>query len=270
MGTNGIRVERNVLRYVVNRAADSFVRPREPLEGELVPVVASPAIARAAGPSGIVPLHAENHVILARVVATARYFPSVDGDVVVADLPTWLTAANTIEPGVAAPSELWIDAPPSAAAALSKLPLDVVSQTRQERELRGDPVARGSIALLVVTAVVGLALAGVGLLLTVLGDLRDERGALFDLETQGATPTQLRRHVLLRAVVVGLLGLGGGIAAGAIVGALVVAVVTVTAGAGSALPPLALAFDWWLVVAALAALAVVAAAVSTAAARRLR
>ncbi len=131
-------------------------------------------------------------------------------------------------------------------------------------------MARGSIALLVVTAVVGLVLAGVGLLLTVLGDLRDERGALFDLETQGATPAQLRRHVLLRAVVVGLLGLGGGIAAGGIVGALVVAVVTVTAGAGSALPPLALDFDWPLVAAGLAALALAAAAGATVAARRLR
>ena len=37
-----------------NNAADAIVRPHEPLEGELVPVVVSPAIARAAGPSGIV------------------------------------------------------------------------------------------------------------------------------------------------------------------------------------------------------------------------
>jgi hypothetical protein len=269
-GTSGIRVDGDVLRYVVNRAADSIVRPREPLEGELVPVVASPAIARAAGPSGIVNLHAEDHVIAAKVVATTRYFPSVDGDVVVADLATWLAAANTREPGVATPSELWIDAPPRAAAALSRLPLELTSQRAQERQLRGDPVARGSIALLLVTAVVGLALAAVGLLLTVVGDLRDERGALRDLEAQGATPAELRRHVLLRAAVVGALGIGGGVAAGAVVGALVVAVVTVTAGAQSALPPLALAFDRPLLSAALAASALVAATAAAAAARRLR
>ena len=41
-----------VLRFVVNNAADAIIRPHEPLEGELVPVVVSPAIARAAGPSG--------------------------------------------------------------------------------------------------------------------------------------------------------------------------------------------------------------------------
>ena len=65
-GTSGIRVDGRRFHYVVNRAADSIIRPHEPLEGEPVPIVASPAIARAAGPSGIVSLHVENHVIAAR------------------------------------------------------------------------------------------------------------------------------------------------------------------------------------------------------------
>ena len=49
-------------------------------------------------------------------------------------------------------------------------------------------------------------LAAVGLLLTVVGDLRDESGELYDLEAQGATPRDLRRHVLLRAAIVAVLG----------------------------------------------------------------
>src|SRR5205814_103011 len=143
-----------------------------------------------------------------------RYFPSMDGDVVVADLPTWLTAANTAEPGVTTPSELWVDAGPGAAAALTKLPLSATSQRARERELRTDPLARGAIALLLVTALVGLVLAAVGLQLTVAGDLRDDRGALFDLEAQGATPAEIRRHVPLRAAVAGVLGVGARSAAG--------------------------------------------------------
>jgi len=205
-----------------------------------------------------------------KVVATTRYFPSVDGDVVVADLPTWLTAANTAEPGVTTPSELWLDAGPRAAAALAKLPLSVASQRARERELRTDPLARGAIALLLVTALVGLGLAAVGLLLTVAGDLRDDRGALFDLEAQGATPAEIRRHVLLRAGVVGALGVAAGVAAGAIVSALVVAVVTVTAGAADALPPLALVFDPKLVAAALGVVALASAGAAVAATRRMR
>ena len=269
-GTNGIRADGPAFHYLLNRAADSVIRPREPLEGELVPVIASPAVAHAAGPNGLLPVHFADHVIAAKVVATTRYFPSVEGDVVVADLPTWLTAANTAEPGITTPSELWVDAPPGAAARLSRLPLDVASQRARGRDLRTDPLARGAITLLLATALVGLALAAVGLLLTVVGDLRDDRGALFDLEAQGATPAELRRHVLLRAAVVGVLGLAAGVAAGAIVGALVVAVVTVTAGAANALPPLALAFDWKLVGAALGVVAVTSAAAAAAAMRRVR
>ena len=89
-------------------------------------------------------------MISAKVVATTRYFPSVDGDFVVADLPTWLTAANTAEPGVTTPSELWVDAGPVAAARLAKLPLSMTSQRAREHELRTDPLAQGAIALLVV------------------------------------------------------------------------------------------------------------------------
>jgi hypothetical protein len=251
-------------RFVVNNGADTVLRPREPQEGELVPVVVSPALARAAGPSGSVPLHVENQVISGRIVATARYVPSIEGDAVVADLATWLAAANTADPGVAAASELWRSAAPP------DVPLTVTSQRARERELSSDPLARGAIALLLVTALVGLALAAVGVLLTALGDLRDDRGALFDLSAQGATPAGLRKHVLLRAGVVGAVGVAAGIGAGAIVAALVVAVVTVSAGAEDALPPLLLSFDWPLALAALAALAVAGGVAAAATVRRLR
>ena len=197
------------------------------------------------------------------IVAHARHVPSVDGDFAVADLSTWLAAANAAEPGVAAPSEIWASRRPPA------LPLQVTSQRATERGLRGDPIARGSTALLLVVAAVALLLAVAGLVLTVLGDRSGERSSLRDLETQGATPAQRRRHVRLRAAVVGVLGFGGGIGAGAIVGTLVVAVVTVTAGAQAALPPLALVFDWPHVAVALAAVALVSAVAALAMTRRI-
>ncbi|HWX10116.1 MAG TPA: FtsX-like permease family protein, partial [Gaiellaceae bacterium] len=259
IGLSGISNDHGRLHFLVNRAADSILRPREPLEGLPVPVLASPAIARAAGPGGIVPLHVGDRTVNAQVVAVAHSFPTIDGELVVADLPTWLVAANTIEPGTTTASELWLDAPPSAAAKLAQRPfslLDVSSQSATEAQLRGDPLARGALALLLVTGIVALALAAVGLLLTIVGDLRDESGELFDLEAQGATPADLRRHLLLRAAIVAALGLAGGLAAGAIVSALVVAVVTVTAGAGVALPPLELVYDRRLVAVAVVALAV--------------
>jgi hypothetical protein len=262
IGTGGVRNDRGAVHYLLNRAADSILRPHEPLENQPVPVIASAALAGAASPGNTLPLHVGNRTVEAEIVAVARHFPSIDGQLVVADLPTWLVAANTVEPGTTTASELWLDAPPAAAQRLSQRPfslLDVASQRATASELRSDPLARGSLALLLVTGVVAAALAAVGLLLTVVGDLRDESGELFDLEAQGATPRDLRRHLLLRASIVGLLGVGGGIAAGAIVSALVVSVVTVTAGAGIALPPLRLTVDWGVAGIGLAALATVAA-----------
>jgi hypothetical protein len=266
IGTNGVRVRSTTVRYVVNRASDSILRPSEPLEGLPVPVVVSPDLAQAAGPGGLLPLHVENETVEGRVVGVARHFPSIDGDLVVADLPTWLTAANTIEPGTATASEVWLDArkPPHLPS------LMVVSQRATEAALRGDPLARGSLALLLAAAVVGLVLAAVGVLLGVVGDRRDETGELFDLSAQGVTPTQLRRHLLLRALAVAVVGVAGGVAAGAVVSALVVAVVSVTAGAGTPLPPLALAFDWPLVAVALACLVAGSATAAGVAVRRLR
>jgi hypothetical protein len=260
IGSGGVRNDRGAVHYLLNRAADSILRPHEPLENQPVPVIASSALARAASPGTTLPLHVGNRTIEAEIVAVARHFPSIDGNLVVADLPTWLVAANTVEPGTTTASELWLDAPPSAAQRLSQRPfslLDVASQRATTSALRSDPLARGSLALLLITGIVAAALAAVGLLLTVVGDLRDESGELFDLEAQGATPRDLRRHLLLRASIVGVLGVGGGIIAGAVVSALVVSVVTVTAGAGIALPPLRLAVDWRVAGIGLAALAVV-------------
>ena len=265
-GLNGARVRGTTVRYVVNRAADSIVRPPEPLEGVAVPVVVSPALARAAGAGGTLPLHVEDETIQGRVVAVARHFPSVDGDLVVADLPTWLEAANTIEPGTATASEAWLHtpAPPHVPS------LAVQSQRATLAGLRGDPLARGSLALLLAAAVVGLVLAVVGVLLGVVGDRRDESGELFDLSGQGVTPAGLRGHLVMRAIAVAAVGVAGGIAAGAVVSALVVSVVAVTAGAGAPLPPLALAFDWPVVAVALACLAIASSAAASLAAWRLR
>ena len=266
MGTNGVRVRGTTVRYVVNRASDSILRPSEPLEGAPVPVVVSPDLARAAGAGGLLPLHVEDLTVEGRVVGVARRFPSVDGELVVADLPTWLTAANTIEPGTATASEAWLDArrPPRIPS------LTIVSQRATEATMRSDPLARGSLALLLAAAVVGLVLAAVGVLLGVVGDRRDESGELFDLSAQGVTPAQLRRHLLLRALAVAAVGIAGGVAAGAVVSALVVAVVSVTAGAGRPLPPLALVFDWPLVLLAVACLLAGSMTAAGVAVRRLR
>jgi hypothetical protein len=166
----------------------------------------------------------------------------VNGDFVVADRPSLATALNTEDPGTAVTNEIWLGATPPA-----RPPFDVVHVTTRasvQDGLAADPLARGSLLALMVAALSGVALALAGLFLVVVADLRDERGELFDLEAQGATPATLRRHLRLRAALLVAFGLVGGIVTGAVLSVLVVSLVEVTANATAPQPPLVLSIDW--------------------------
>jgi ABC-type antimicrobial peptide transport system permease subunit len=92
-------------------------------------------------------------------------------------------------------------------------------------------------------AVIALILAAAGLALAVRSDLRDDRGELYDLEAQGASPWLLRRVVRLRALVLSVAGLVAGAIVGAGLVTLVTRVVSVTARGGAAEPPLSATLD---------------------------
>jgi ABC-type lipoprotein release transport system permease subunit len=129
--------------------------------------------------------------------------------------------------------------------------LQLDSRRRLEASLRAEPLARGSLLVLLAAAAAALALALVGLLLGLVADMRDESGELFDLESQGAGPPALRRHLRLRALAVAEFGLLGGIVTGAVLSALVVDLIVLTANAAAPEPPLRLAVDWPVVLLAL-------------------
>jgi hypothetical protein len=270
VGDGGLRPRRlgetARLRYVVARNLEAHFRPRQPVDGRPVPVIASPDVARAADASGLVPIDIVDQRLLVKVVAVARRFPTLGDSFVVAD-ESWVYAGlNGPRPRAGLVTELWLDAgsaPGRVEAALSRPPfnrLKVTSRSSVQRELAADPLGRGVLITLGAAAIVALALALGGLLLAVVSDLRDERGELDELEAQGASPGELRRHLRLRALIVSLAGLLGGLATGAVLGTLVVGVVRLTAGAAAPEPPLQLDVDLGLVVLALALYALAAAA----------
>jgi hypothetical protein len=263
------------LRYFVTNQAVSRFRPRQPGEGRPLPVAVTPALAEAAGPGGELPVRLPGAQLVGRVVATLDRFPTVYGDVVLADERRLFTWLNTESPGAAFPNEIWLAAPSPGearrlAGELGRPPfdvLDVQSRAALEEELRGDPLSRGALAILAVAAAVALALALAGLLLSVLADLRDERGELFDLESEGFTTVELRRHVRLRAATVAFFGAAGGVVLGAVLAATVVDLVAVTAEARVPEPPLLLEVDWPALALGLLAFAALAAALVGAATR---
>ena len=269
-GTGGItRVGGDGFHYFVTNDAVARFRARQPTDGRPVPVVVTRTLANAAGPGGILPIEVGNGTITARVVAEARRIPTIDGDAVLADAPTLSVALAADAPGAGAPTEAWLIAPHGKAAeldsALARPPFDVLTVTSHREvlsQLRSEPLARGTLLTLVGAALAALGLALVGLLLGVVSDMRDERGELFDLEAQGAEPSTLRAHLRLRSGFVAGFALLGGIATGAVLVVLIVALVTLTAGAISPQPPLLLGVDWLVLLlgfvsyAALAALVV--------------
>jgi hypothetical protein len=265
IGAGGIKPrregDRTRLHYLVSDQLDARFRARQASDGRLVPVIASPRLAAAAGPGGTLAVQLGGPRVSVRVVATARRFPSVEeGEFVVADEQFLATALNASAPGTGVVNELWLGVKTASerdrvGAKLGEPPfdrLDVRSRAALESDLRGDPLARGVLFALAAAAIAALALAVIGLLLALASDLRDERGELFDLEAQGADPPTLRRHLRLRALLVVAFGLLGGLATGAALTGLVVDLVVLTANVSAPQPPLLLTIDWRAIVIAVA------------------
>ena len=129
----------------------------------------------------------------------------------IGDITSLATAVNTQVPGAGETNEIWLDVPSGGddAADGTRSPSRRSAASSRSRgrtlldEARDDPLGHGTLLALDSAAVVALLLAALGLALTVLSDLRDDRGDLYDLESQGAEPRLLRRIVRVRALVVG-------------------------------------------------------------------
>ncbi|MGZ6729298.1 MAG: hypothetical protein ACXVFC_08335 [Gaiellaceae bacterium] len=257
-GGPGVHATGSRVRYLLTPdtgVAIGVFRARQPTDGRAIPAVVSPALAAAAGRDGVLPVSVEGQPLLLRVTGVASRFPTVQGDLAVADRAAVSTAMNTIVPGTGVTNELWIAARGRSLQALRRPPFDVLDVSTRRAVLAGlreDPLGRGAVLVLGGAALTALVLALVGVLLALTYDLRDERGELFDLEAQGAEPRTLLRHLRLRFALGLGFGVAGGIVTGTILGALTVGLVRLTAGAGEPVPPLQLAIDWPLVLPALA------------------
>ena len=253
-GAASLRVQNGLVHvsYRLDGSSAAYIRPREPFDSRALPVIASPDIARSAGPGGLLSLQVDGVKVRARVVATASRFPTeTETPFLIADQASLSTALVADSPADALPSELWLGVPASAASRvaqeLGKPPysaLDVSSRRDVERGLRQDPLARGLVLALAAGAALALLLALAGLLLAVTSDLRDEKGTLADLEAQGLAPGELRLHVRLRAAMLVAAGLVGGVGVGVALVAAVHNALLTAATIGDPVPPLQTAVPW--------------------------
>lgn len=264
------------LNFFVSSSADARFRLRQPVDAKPISAIVSDDLAATVASDRVLPVRLPAGQVAVHVAATAARFPTIAGSFVLVDEAALSTALNTVEPGAARVNEVWLDARSSGdsaevAASLQKRPFNVLAVAERaefEHDLHTQPLAVGTLAILTGVAVVSFFLALLGLGLLVAADLRDERGELFDLEAQGATPSALRRHVALRVALVAAPALIGAVGVSVVLGALVVDFVAVTAAAQAPEPPLRLALSWE-VVAALVVAYVALASVGVAAVLRL-
>ncbi|MFL5946714.1 MAG: FtsX-like permease family protein [Gaiellaceae bacterium] len=231
-------------------------RPRQPTDGQSVPVVVSRDIAGVVGSADDLTVDLQGVSLPARIVGVARRMPSVRAETdsfVLADEQRLSTTIDAQAPGRGRPNEVWIAAQDhdAVAAALRRPPfskLVMSSRAELEQQLEDDPLAHATALTLAAAAIVSLVLALVGFWVALASELRDERSDFFDLEAQGIPPAGLRAQLRTRAGVVVGVALLAGIAVGALLSQLVVSIVRISATADVPEPPLLLAPAWltWL------------------------
>jgi len=255
------------LDYTFSQLETLVLRPREATDGRPLRVLASRSIASSAGPGGLLSLAFDDQPVTARIVGVLDRFPTfaAGDDFLVADGSRLSTALDATSPGTGRPEELWLSVPASSAqevdARLGSAPFSRLDSTSRRAVLAGledDPLARAIEYTLGIAALLALVTAAVGLWMTLVGDLRDERGDFFDLEAQGVGPETIRAHLRVRILCLLVFGMAGGLILGWVLSRLVVSLVQVSAATVSPDPPLVLEAGWPV---ALAALALLAAAV---------
>jgi hypothetical protein len=243
------------------------VRPSQPTDKRALSAIVSPLVADAAGPDGRLTLNLFDSQVDVRVIATARRFRRcrrTGSSSSSSTRPVCTTAVDADAPGSATPLELWLAVPSRAADAVTQLldqppfsDLEGVSRRDLLARRTHDPLARAVGYTLQVAALLALALAVIGVWVTLLGELRDERGDFFDLEAQGVEPNTLRWHLRLRTYALFVFGIAEGCCSASCWRA-VISLVQISVTAALRDPPLVFEPGWTAVGLTLTAFAVAA------------
>jgi MFS family permease len=261
VGTPGVRVIGRAgglrLDLALSTQVASYVRPRQPTDGQDVPVLVSRNLSGLAGRDGRLNVAVNGEPISLRITSVASRFPGIpasfaQSDFIVADRDTLISTLNAAAPGAGFVNEIWLNAGTTHALErlgleLRRPPFDVFafdSRAARARTLSDDPISNATTWLLGAAAIAALALALLGVLVGAASDVRDEAKELFELEAQGMTPRDLRRHLRARSALMLVAGLVGGAVLGVLFAFVVVDLVALSTGTASPQPPLVLSIGW--------------------------
>jgi hypothetical protein len=237
------------IRYAVGTKEVARLRAKQPTDGRLVNVVVSPQLARAAGARGVLPVAVLDTQVLTRVVGVVRHFPTVDGNVVLADRQTVATALNAADPGPPFYNEVWVDDPDRGRLQQQlETPamevMSIVDRSRLADHARLSPVVRSARELLAVAVLIATLLALLGIVLAVSSDVRARRWEILDLSAQGLDRRSIirfaRARLLLACGFAALLALGLGLALASVT----VRLIRIAADIEAANPPPLVTVNW--------------------------
>ena len=227
------------LRYAYRiEGAQSVLVPGYTAPPEL-PMAVDPATARIAD-HGRLTVTLDGVTIIGRVVAVLPRFPTTSGSFLLTDRTALSALLDRQQPGTGATRELWVAG--AHLGALTKAPYDqltVALRAPIQHRLITDPVASGSRLLLALIAGLALIVAGISVVLLVLGERRDDAGELHAWEADGLRPATLRRILFLRALSVVAVAVPFGLATGLILARLGATLVAVDGSGVTPVPPLA-------------------------------
>jgi putative ABC transport system ATP-binding protein len=160
----------------------------------------------------------------------------------------WRRRSTRSSPGQGRADELWISAATLAPlrATLREGPFSRLQATYRsdiEHRLRTAPVARGVLGTLIAAASLAALLAALGLLVSLLGQARDEV-AERDLVAVGVGPRGLRRELRARMLLAAVLGVAVGLGVAASLTRLAVATVRAAGSIADPQPPLVAVAPW--------------------------
>jgi hypothetical protein len=255
------------VHLVVSGEGGQLIRPQVPTDGLVFPALVTPELAADVDASGEMTARIGSSLdIRIKPVGVLSEFPTiVDRDrLVIVDLQPLLLAMNAHDPGTGVPNQVLIGTPSDertaeVAAALGRgsfPPLLIQSRPASEEAGAADPFGLGIVWGLAVGAGAGLLLSVLGVLLAAAAELRDERGELYELESQGSTPRALTGLVVLRTVALCAVGTLTGIVVGVGLGWVVASSIGVGGEGATAVPALVLVAPWGPMVALAVALLV--------------
>jgi hypothetical protein len=235
-----------------------------------LPVAVDPATAGIAD-HGRLTITLDEVTVIGRVVATLPRFPTTSGPFIVADRQALSSVVDRSQPGTGATREIWIASPEAARVTAPFHQLTVTLRAPIQQRLTDDPVASGSRLLLAILAGLALLVAGVAVVLLVLGDRRDDAGELHAWEADGVRPATLRRMLFLRALSVVAVALPFGLVTGFVLAQVGAKLVAVDASGVTPVPPLSVSIGAaWTALLLIAGLGLAVALAAAVASRMLR